>query len=144
MITIDTEFTVKADPTEVWNVITQTEKYGDWNSFVSQCESSLIIGEAIKMRVHLLPFAITQTETIFENEPGTVLSYGVNLPFNLLNSKRKHTVEGLENGMVRYRSNFYIKGLIAPLIKILLVKNLSEGFSNMTNELHDEVLRRQK
>ena len=144
MIKIDTEFTAKADPFEVWNVITQTEKYGDWNSFVSQCESSLIVGEAIKMRVHLLPFAITQTETVFEHEPNTVLSYGINLPFDLLSSKRKHVIEQLDDGMVRYRSNFYIKGLLSPLIRLLLANKLSEGFSNMTKEMQAEVLRRQE
>jgi hypothetical protein len=144
MIQINNEFTIQADPSEVWNVIAQTDKYSDWNSFVSECESSLIVGEPIEMRVHILPFAITQKETILEHEPGVILSYGVNLPLNLIKSERKHTITILESGHVRYRSQFYIDGLFAPLVQILLASKLSEGFSNMTKEMHAEVLRRQK
>lgn len=143
MIEIDNEFIVAAQNSEVWDVITQVNKYGEWNSFVSHCESTLVPGESILMRVHLLPIPINQKETIFEYQPGVILSYGVKLPFNLLNSTRTHTVTNLENERVRYRSSFRLNGILAPLVRLIMAKKLTAGFSKMAHEMQAEVLRRQ-
>lgn len=143
MIQIDNEFSVSATIGEVWEVITQTEKYGDWNSFVSECKTNLVVGEPIVMRVHLFPFPIIQKETIFDYRPNEILNYGVNIPLNILQSSRKHLVESLENGKVRYRSEFKIEGLLAPLVKLMMFSRLEQGFSRMANEMHAEILRRQ-
>jgi len=143
MINIDNEFTVTAKANEVWSVITQTDKYSDWNSFVSECDTTLAPGTPIIMRVHLFPFPITQKETILEYQPGIILNYGVNLPFNILKSSRKHLVESLEDGHVRYRSQFQIEGLLSPIIKLFMYNKLSQGFSRMAEELKAEILRRQ-
>lgn len=143
MINIDNEFIVEASTHEIWEVITQTDKYGEWNSFVSQCQSTLKVGDPIIMRVHLLPFPITQKETILEYQPKKILTYGVNIPFNILKSSRQHSTEMLDNGKVRYRSHFKIEGLLAPLVKLIMLHKLEQGFSCMSQEMHDEILRRQ-
>lgn len=143
MIQIDNDFTVTASINEVWEVITQTEKYSEWNSFVSQCNTSLVVGDPIIMRVHLFPFPIIQKETIFEYRPNDILNYGVNIPFYILKSSRKHSTEWLENGCVRYRSQFKIQGLLAPLVKLMMLSRLEQGFARMANEMHAEILRRQ-
>jgi hypothetical protein len=143
MVKIDNEFLVKAQPLEVWDVITQVEKYEDWNSFVSKCETSLVVGEPIKMKVHLLPFPISQKETILEYEPGVILNYGITLPLNLLKSTRKHTVEKIDEDQVRYRSEFRLEGIISPLVALLMEGMLNQGFTRMAEEMRAEVLRRQ-
>lgn len=144
MIKIDNEFTVEAKAAEVWDVITQVDKYGDWNSFVSKCESSLKVGEPIKMRVHLLPFPITQKETILEHRQGEILDYGIQLPFNLLKSSRKHTVQTIDDTQVRYRSQFCLEGVLSPLVALFMAAKLKQGFGRMADEMRAEVLRRQQ
>jgi len=142
MIKIDNEFIVTATTTEVWEVITQLDRYGEWNSFVSECKSSLIVGEPIIMRVHLFPFPIIQKETIFEYTPGIILNYGVKLPFNILTSSRKHTVKPLEDGNVHYYSQFRLSGLLSPIVELLMSNRLYQGFSLMALEMQAEILRR--
>lgn len=143
MIYIENEFVIDASASEVWQVITDFDNYGDWNSFVSQCESSLVPGEAIKMRVHLLAFPIYQKETVLDYIPEKVFTYGVSLPLMLLKSSRVHFVENINRQKVRYRSEFKLQGLLSPLVKILLGNKLKQGFCSMTEEMKSEILRRQ-
>ncbi len=143
MIKIDNEFIINAKASEIWDVITQVDKYGDWNSFVSECECNMVVGDAIKMKVHLLPFPINQKETVLEYEPGVIFNYGVNLPFNLLKSTRKHTVETIDENQVRYRSEFRLQGLLSPIVSAFMSSKLQQGFNRMSDEMKAEVLRRQ-
>ncbi len=142
MIKIDNEFTVAASSEEVWNVITQVDKYGDWNSFVSQCETSLVVGEPIKMKVYLFPFPIFQKETILEYQPGVILNYGISLPLGLLKSYRKHTVKTVNENQSLYRSEFCLDGLLSPLVGLLMESRLKHGFGKMAEEMRSEILRR--
>ncbi len=142
MIKINNEFRIEASANEIWEVISQVECYGDWNSFVSRCKSSLEPGASIKMKVHLFSFPISQKETVFENQKHSLLSYGVKLPI-LLSSKREHKIEALDDGTSLYQSTFRLDGLLAPLISLLLLTRLQSGFNRMSQELKAEVLRRQ-
>lgn len=144
MIKIDNEFTVEAKAIEVWEVITQVDKYGDWNSFVSKCESSLNVGAPIKMRVHLFSFPITQKETILEHRQGEALNYGMQLPFKLLKSSRIHTVQTIDDSQVRYCSQFRLEGILSPLVALFMSAKLKKGFGRMTEEMRAELLRRQQ
>jgi hypothetical protein len=144
MIKIDNEFTVSADPALVWKVITDVERYEIWNGFVSRCKSSLVPGEPIYMRVHLLPIPIWQKETIISHEPEQLLDYGIALPFNLLRSSRKHTIEKLPGGEVRYLSRFRLEGLLAPVVRLLMEKKLQQGFARMATDLHTEIIRQKQ
>jgi len=144
MIKIENEFTVKAQASEIWEVITQVDRYSDWNSFVSKCETTLKVGEPIKMKVHLLAFPILQKETILEHQPGKMFNYGIKLPLNILKSSRKHIVEQIDEEHASYRSVFCLEGLLSPLVAILMESRLIDGFSRMSQELQAEVLRRQR
>jgi hypothetical protein len=141
MIKIENEFTISATPDLVWKVISEVDRYEAWNTFVSRCKSTLIPGDAIFMRVHLLPFPIWQKETIISHEPGRLLDYGISLPFNLLKSSRKHKLEILVNGDVHYSSCFQLEGLLAPLVSLFMEKKLQQGFARMATDLHTEIIK---
>lgn len=141
MIKIDNEFTIPANPDLVWKIITEVERYEAWNTFVSRCKSTLIPGDAILMRVHLLPFPIWQKETILSHEPKQLLDYGVSLPLHLLKSSRKHSLEILANGDTYYASRFRLEGLLAPLVSLFMEKKLHQGFARMAADLQAEIIR---
>ena len=131
--TIDFNLEIDAKPETVWDVVTDLDKYGEWNKFVVGCESSLTEGSPIRMKVRLLPFfAMPQTETILENEPGRKLSYGMKIPMGILSSRRGHVIEQDEKGQTIYKSTFELKGLLAPVVKGLLGKRLERGFKDMS------------
>jgi hypothetical protein len=118
-------------------VLTDFERYGEWNPFVVACRSSLVPGEPIAMRVHVLrTFAQSQTETILEHEPGRGFSYGLaDPPLGAVGSRRSHRVTPLGEGRTHYESHFELHGWLAPLVIGLLGRSLRRGFGEMAAAL---------
>ena len=127
---------------KVWKVIVDTHNYKEWNNFVLTCTSTFEVGSPIKMKVRLLPFlTISQKETIFQFEEHKIIEYGIKLPFGLLLSSRKHILFAKEKNLTVYESKFLLKGLLAPVVKFLLAKQLYQGFESMTNGVHKFTVR---
>ncbi|NRA41407.1 MAG: SRPBCC domain-containing protein [Pseudomonadales bacterium] len=125
---------IATSPSSVWQVLTELERYPEWNPFVLRCESSLQPGKAIFMWVKLLPFTLKQRETIRHNDGKSFMEYGVHIP-GLLYSTRQHKLETDQPASCLYHSIFRLEGLLAPLIGGLLNKRLKHGFSAMTEAL---------
>ncbi len=135
-IKIEFEHDIDAPPAVVWRVLTDQAAYPQWNPFVVQSESTLAVGEPIVMRVRVLPFfAQPQTEVIYEHEPEKLLSYGVKGdPMGALRSYRSHQLTPVEGG-TRYQSLFELSGWFAPVVGLLLTRQLRRGFRQMSQAI---------
>ncbi|PXX64211.1 uncharacterized protein YndB with AHSA1/START domain [Nocardia tenerifensis] len=130
---IDVTVDIDAPAELVWQVITDFDRYGEWNPFVSECRSSLVPGEPIDMLVHLGSRPRRQREYIRSHTPGRELSYAMKpVPFGALHSLRSHTVTPLDDDRTRYESHFELDGWLHPLVVALLGKHLRRGFAGMT------------
>ncbi|MEO6029318.1 MAG: SRPBCC domain-containing protein [Candidatus Binatia bacterium] len=131
---IDHTLEIAAPAATVWSVITDLDRYPEWNPFVIACRSTLEPGRPIDMRVRVFPgFAQPQRETIFEHVPGRFLSYGVApMPLGMLASTRSHEVTALGADRTRYDSRFELRGWLAPVVKALLGGRLAGGFAAMS------------
>lgn len=117
----------------VWQVIVDFDAYGEWNQFVPACRSSLVVGSPIVMKVKLLPLmTLTQKETILTHAPGELIEYGIQLPFGLLSSSRKHIVCFVDKNNTRYESRFQLTGVLSPLVKMMMGSKLQKGFTLMS------------
>lgn len=125
---------IDAPAQRVWQVICDLDRYPEWNPFVVACRSSLVVGEAIDMRVRVFPFfAQPQRERILEHVPGRRLCYG--LPpraSGALASRRCHEILPLGPARSRYVSRFELSGWLAPLVRLLLGARLRAGFAAMS------------
>jgi hypothetical protein len=129
---IEHDLEIAAPAARVWQVITDLDRYGEWNPFVVACRSSLVVGEPIDMRVRVLPFfAQPQREEIFEHEPGRRLCYGV-AGGAALSSRRCHEVTALGPDRARYVSRFALSGRLMPVVRGLLGGRLRAGFTAMS------------
>jgi hypothetical protein len=128
---------IAASAADVWRVISDLDRYPEWNPFVVQCRSTLVPGTPIVMRVRVLPwFAQSQTERVFEYVPGRRLRYGIDpLPFGALASSRSHEVEALGPDRARYVSHFELRGWLAPIVELLLGRRLADGFAAMSSAI---------
>ena len=137
MIEIDESFEVRASTEVLWQVITDFDRYPEWNPFVVSCESSLRKGEPIVMKVQLFKaFAQPQREEILEVVPGSSLRYG--LPqgaLGALTSCRSHELTALDTHLSRYRSHFELRGWAAGLTDLLMGRALRRGFHAMSEAL---------
>jgi hypothetical protein len=131
---IDHTLDIAAPAATVWSVITDLDRYPEWNPFVIACRSTLEPGSPIAMRVRVFPgFAQRQTETIVDHVPGRFLSYGVGpLPLGMLTSRRSHEVTVLDPDSARYESRFELTGWLEPVVRTLLGRRLDAGFTAMT------------
>jgi hypothetical protein len=128
---------VAAPAATVWSVVTDLDRYPEWNPFVVACRSTLAVGAPIAMRVRVLPFvAQPQRETIFEHVPERLLRYGLApLPLGALASSRAHEVEAIADERARYVSRFELRGWLAPVVEGLLGRRLTAGFAAMSAAL---------
>lgn len=123
-----------AAPAEVvWEVISDLSRYGEWNPFVSKCESTLQPGDAIDMTVHLMKKPQQQREWITEYREGRGFSYRMKpVPASALSSARWHDIAPLDEQRCRYVSHFELRGWLMPLVRSLLGRRLRAGFDGMT------------
>lgn len=128
---------VDAPASRVWEVVSDLDRYPEWNPFVVHCASTLAVGDPIEMRVRVLPFfAQHQREWILEHEPGERLCYGIaGMPFGALTSRRSHEVSADGPSRSRYISHFELSGWFAPLVAALLRGSLKRGFTAMSTAL---------
>lgn len=117
----------------VWEVITDLPRYGDWNPFVSKCESTLKPGDPIDMTVHLMAKPQKQREWITDYREGHGFAYRMKpVPGGALSSARWHDITPTTDGHCRYTSHFELRGWLMPLVRALMGTRLHKGFRGMT------------
>ena len=137
MFRIDHSTQVRAPAAVVWEVVTDLARYGEWNPFVVECRSNLVVGAPIDMRVRLVgSFAQPQREEILAHEAGRRLCYGLRRSvLGALASERCHVVESLGPALAHYESRFALRGALSPVVRALLGRSLARGFTAMTDAL---------
>ena len=135
---------IKAPPEVVWSVITDFERYKEWNPFVVDCGAKLEPGAPISMRVRLGPREISQVETVSSVVEHKLFEYRMRPIKPLLHSCRQHHVESDGIGGTIYRSHFELNGWLSGLTALSIGKHLRYGFESMTDAVQQraEVLAR--
>jgi len=136
---IKNAFEVEAPLDRVWEVITDLDRYGEWNPFVPEARSSLKPGESIEMKVRVFEsFAQPQTELVTVFEPGQRFCYTMYpLPLGAMRSQRCHSVESLGPERTAYRSDFELAGWLSPLVAVPMGSRLQRGFDAMASALKE-------
>ncbi|MFF2550244.1 SRPBCC family protein [Nocardia sp. NPDC058058] len=135
-LVIDNSVEIDAPADLVWQVLTDVAKYGEWNPFVSSCQTTLEPGTPIDMQVQLLGSKPRQQrEYIRTHTPGKEFSYNMKPVPGLLNSLRQHNVIPLEDGRTRYTSHFELNGPLSILVSAVLGGAMRKGFGGMTDGL---------
>lgn len=130
---IDKTVEINAPAELVWEVLTDVKRYGEWNPFVEQCETTLEPGGPINMKVRLGSKLQTANEILVDVQPGKRFSYRMKpVPPGALSSFRSHDIEFLDGNRSRYRSYFELKGWMMPLVRGLMGRHLQTGFAGMT------------
>ncbi|MBC7302901.1 MAG: SRPBCC domain-containing protein [Nocardia sp.] len=132
-LVIDETIEIDAPAAKVWEVLTDFERYGEWNTFCYEASSTLEPGSAIDMRVQLGNNRRPQQEWIRTHTPGVEFSYTMKpVPMGALHSLRSHTVVPLGADRCRYESRFTLAGWLSPVVTLMLGKHLRAGFGAMT------------
>ncbi len=134
---ICTDIIIEAPLNVVWDQMTDFEGFEKWNSFYTNIYGKLEPGSKIKvlmhppgMKVNELNPVVTKIDTMRELRwMGELWIKGI------FDSEHAFRLEGLEDNRTRLINCEKFKGILAPLILLLIGEKIKEGFNIMNHEL---------
>ena len=136
-------YTIRSDPLTidapaetVWRVLTDFDRYGEWNPFTPHVKAELTIGARVDMRVTMGAFRLKQTEVICAIEPPTRLAWGTTIGARwLLNAVREQRLEVLGDASCRYTTDDEFGGVLMPLVILVSGGFVRRGFNAVAEAL---------
>jgi hypothetical protein len=137
---VRTEIEINADPGKVWKILTDFEKYDQWNPFINR-----IIGQAKqggKIEIHIETPGGKKRKygpMVTKVEQGRELRWlGKSL---LLNGEHIFTIEQLQAGRVRFVHREVFDGLLTLIFGRSLDIDVRQGFEEMNRALKEKAER---
>ena len=125
-------------PSEVvWTVLTDFDRYAEWNPFNVGMTTEFEMGAAVHMEVALVGSRTQrQTEYITTLVPGQKVCWSMNrTPAWLIRATRCQLLEPLGEGRTRYTSDDTITGILAPLVMLVYGRAMQRGFESACTAL---------
>ncbi len=134
--TLDVSVDIEASPGQVWAVLADPAGYGAWSPFVVALDpgpsGTLEVGVVARLRVRMFPPAertLVSPERVLAVDPPRRLAWEyAGLPRFLLSAARMQDLEPRPGGTTRYRTHQRYRGLLAPLVLLLLRRRILAGF----------------
>ena len=135
---ISASIDIAAPASLVWQVLTEFDRYHEWNSFCPKVSTDFELGSAVVMRVRLLPDRkpLRQVEYLNLLQPGHQFAWGYRFGGALLlQANRYQRVEALAPDQSRYSTIDQFSGLLVPLMNRLYGGYIRRGFEDMARGL---------
>lgn len=138
---IKTELVIKASPEKVWQVLTDFNKYPEWNPFIKSLHGEMVLGS--KFRVKIQP----PNGKEMEFKP-TLLVYSKNQEFKWLGHfgikgifDGEHRFQLIDNvdGTTTFIQSERFSGILVPFLKKMLEIDTKNGFELMNEQLRKRV-----
>ena len=131
-----TEVEIQASPEKVWQILTDLDKWPEWNPFIHHAIGKVQVGEAVDITFRSASKEMTLHCTVIKAEPNRELrwKYHVMLP-GLFNGEHSFTIEPMETDKVRFIDRETFNGLLVPLQAKDIDTNSRRGFEEMDKAL---------
>jgi len=136
---IRTQIRIEASPEKVWAILTDFDKYPDWNPFIKSIKGDVAVGNKIVARIEP-PEAKGMT---FKPK---VLAFDTNKEFRWIGHlfvkglfDGEHKFELIDNGdgSTTFVQSEKFGGILVPLFKKMLNNNTLNGFNQMNEKLKE-------
>ena len=133
---VQAAITINAPLVHVWSVLVDLERYREWNTFVPSMQSSFQVGSILTMQVQMRKgVQVKSVETITAIEPQHLLAWKTRSPAWLLRGERFQVLTAIDSGKTQYWTREAFTGILAPLLQILLARDLQRGFDAVAQNL---------
>jgi hypothetical protein len=136
-MTIETALSIDASPAHVWSILTDFERYAEWNPFVRSIQGDARVGEPLIVR--LGPPGkepMTFSPVVLESEPSRALVWrGVLGAGWLFSGVHAFRLDAQPDGTTRFRHGEQFGGLLVPLLRRSLDTDTRAGFEEMNKAL---------
>ena len=135
---VKAEIEIDASPEDVFDILTDLARYPEWNPFTPRIDSTLEMGEPVRMQVRLGTGTRLrrQVEYVTANERPIRLCWGADIPLRfLIRADRCQTLEVLGDGRTRYVCTDAIAGWLSPLVIRFFGPAMQRGFEDCARAL---------
>ena len=131
-----TEIEIQATPEKVWQVLTDLDRYPEWNPFIHHAIGSARLGEKVDITFPSGSKDMTLHCTVVEAVPNRKLcwKYDVILP-GLWSGEHSFTIETIDTDRIRFIDKEIFNGLLIPLQAKDIDTNSRRDFEAMDKAL---------
>jgi hypothetical protein len=133
MAEISSEIEIAATPARVWSALTDFDRYGDWNSFITSISGTPMPGEQLRVRMHPPGgVAMTFRPKVLNAERERELRWlGTLGPRGLFDGEHSFRIVSLGESRVRFLQTERFTGLLVPVLMVLTRNSTLRGFEAM-------------
>jgi hypothetical protein len=138
MRTVSSEIEIAAPAGPVWDVLTNMERYPEWNPFIRELQGTLQVGERLNVRIQPpggRAMAFRPIVRSFVPERELVWLGHLVIP-GLFDGEHRFSIQPLEEDRVRFRQAETFRGLLVPLTQSILNRT-RRGFEAMNRALKE-------
>ena len=126
------ETTINASPERIWEILTDTTGYPEWDESMEKIEGKMELGEKVTFFTKVSSQAFPVKVTVFE--PGNKLVLTGGMPLGLFKSERTHTITAMSDGKTKFHTQENFSGLLLPLFE-KNIPDLTENFQGFVAAL---------
>lgn len=136
---LNSEIEINASPETVWNLLTDTSRFPEWNPFIRRLSGELKVGQ--KLAVFIQPSGANGMEfrpAVTKVEPNRELRWlGRLILPGLFDGEHIFQIESLGEKRVRFHQREIFSGILVPLLKKSLDADTRRGFNEMNQKLKE-------
>lgn len=138
---IESKITIHAPIQKVWDVLSNFDKYSQWNPFTPKIEVKNEIGSTVGLHVRLNPKSkktILQKETLLTWEEGKRLEWGITNSW-FVRTVRIQSLKIIDENTTEYYTSDAFEGPLTGLILFLYRNKIQIGFDDVCIGLKKQV-----
>ena len=128
---------IQAPREQVWSILVDTARYGEWNPFTYRVDTSLLIGDPVDLYVRMpIRGDRVQVERVTVVQQPERLAWGMKMGFNwLLQAERQQVLTATGPDSCQYQTWDAFSGLLTPLVIKLFGADIQNGFNGVARAL---------
>jgi hypothetical protein len=137
---IRTEVIINANPTRVWKILMEFDRYPEWNPFIKTINGQPIKGNKISVRLEAPDsFGMTINPRIVRVVDEKEFRWlGHLIMPGLFDGEHVFELTDNENGTTTFIQREKFRGILIPLFRKMLHNNTRRGFESMNQQLKIE------
>jgi len=133
---LPTEIEIRASPEKIWQVLTDLDRYSQWNPFIQKAIGTTKIGESVDITFKSASKEMTLHCMVFKVEPNRGLRWKYHIGLNtLFSGEHSFAIEPIDANHVRFVDREIFNGLLVPLRAKDIDTNSKYGFEAMDKAL---------
>lgn len=116
----------------VWDILTDVERYGEWNPFTPQARTDFTIGSPAHLVVRMGPAKMRITETVCAFDPLRLIAWRKAFGARwLLLAVREQHLEPVSERSCHYHNTDRLTGVLASLVFVCFGSYMRRGFTRV-------------